>query len=259
LTFENDIMPLSAITFDLWETIIIDGSDEPKRDAQGLRSKSEERRYLFWQALSRQLPIDKSIAYAAFDVHEAAFRKAWYGMSVTWDVSERLEILLNGLGRDLPISEHNELIEQFETMELSVKPDLIEGAGEAIAELASRYDLCVISDTIYTPGKNLRLLLEHHGVAKYFKGFVFSDQVGRSKPHPDCFRSAAEQLGAHYSEMLHIGDRDAKDIAGAQYMGMKAILFTVARDEGATKTTKADAVVDNYSDLVEVIDSIAQA
>ena len=45
-------MLLKAITFDIWETIFVDGSDEPKRAAQGMRSKSDERRHLFWSALN---------------------------------------------------------------------------------------------------------------------------------------------------------------------------------------------------------------
>ena len=57
--------------------------------------------------------------------------------------------------------------------------------------------------------------------------------------------------------MLNVGDRYAKDIVGAQNMAMKAILFTAARDEEAFASNKADAVVDNYSDLVGVIDSIS--
>ena len=250
-------MPLNAITFDLWDTIILDGSDEPKRAARGLQSKHEERRFLFWSKLESQASIDKSITDAAFDVHEAAFRQAWYGMSVTWEVSERLEVLLAGLGRKLPKATYDELVHQFENMELVVKPDLIPGAAEVVAELAERYDLCIISDTIYTPGHGLRALLEHHDVEKHFKAFVFSDEVGRSKPHPDCFRSAAEKLDSDFSKMLHIGDRDAKDIVGAQAVGMKAILFTGARDEGSKGVTGADAVIDNFSDLVGAIDEIA--
>ena len=86
---------------------------------------------------------------------------------------------------------------------------------------------------------------------------MFSDQVGRSKPNPDCFRCAATQLDLDFSEILHVGDRDAKDVAGAQAVGMQAILFTAARDEGSTETTRADAVVSTYADLIRVIDDIA--
>ena len=249
-------MPINAITVDLWDTIILDGSDEPKRSSKGLRSKYEERRHLFWRSLNRQSSIDKSITNAAFNVHEAAFRKTWYDLAVTWEVSDRLDILLKGLGRKLPSAELEKLIERFETMELTVKPDLIPRAKGVIEELARRYKLCVISDTIYTPGRNLRLLLDHHEVAQYFKGFVFSDEIKRSKPHADCFREAARQLNTNFAEMVHIGDRVEKDIVGAHQMGMKAILFTGVRDEGAEKSSKAEAIVDNYAKLIRTIDSL---
>ena len=167
------------------------------------------------------------------------------------------DFLRDGLNRYLPRNVRDDLIAKFEDMELCVPPDMIDGASDAIAELAGRYDLCIISDTIYTPGHRLRDLLAHHEIAQYFSGFVFSDQAGRSKPAPDCFRNAATQLDVDFSEMLHIGDRDAKDIAGAQAVGMKAILFIAARDEGSSVTTRADAVVGAYADLVSVIDNIA--
>ena len=110
---------------------------------------------------------------------------------------------------------------------------MIDGARDAIAEVASRYDVCVISDTIYTPGRGLPDLLTHHGLAQYLRGVVFSDQVGRSKPDPDCFRSAATQLDLDFPEILHVGDRVAKDVSGAH------------------------AVVSAYADLIRVIGDIA--
>ena len=48
---------IKAVTFDLWDTVIHDDSDEPKRAAQGLRSKKEERRFLLWEALNETSPI----------------------------------------------------------------------------------------------------------------------------------------------------------------------------------------------------------
>jgi len=44
---------ITAVTFDLWDTIIDDESDEPKRAQQGLRSKSEERHNLVLEALNQ--------------------------------------------------------------------------------------------------------------------------------------------------------------------------------------------------------------
>jgi FMN phosphatase YigB (HAD superfamily) len=51
-------MAIKAITFDLWDTLIDDDSDEAKRKAQGLRSKYDERRHLVWEALNAIEPIE---------------------------------------------------------------------------------------------------------------------------------------------------------------------------------------------------------
>ena len=47
---------IRAVTFDLWDTVVHDDSDEPKRKARGLRGKKAERRHLLWQALSKHGP-----------------------------------------------------------------------------------------------------------------------------------------------------------------------------------------------------------
>ena len=52
---------IKAVTFDLWDTMVHDDSDEPKRAARGLRSKREERRHLLWQALQ-----ESNTKFAAF-------------------------------------------------------------------------------------------------------------------------------------------------------------------------------------------------
>ena len=67
---------IKAISFDLWDTVIHDDSDEPKRAAQGLRSKKDERRYLVWDALNRIEPIPCETVAIAYDVADAAFNHA---------------------------------------------------------------------------------------------------------------------------------------------------------------------------------------
>ena len=48
-----EMAQIKAITFDLWDTLIDDDSDEPKRKAKGLRTKKAERRHLVWEALNQ--------------------------------------------------------------------------------------------------------------------------------------------------------------------------------------------------------------
>jgi FMN phosphatase YigB (HAD superfamily) len=247
-----------AITFDLWDTVIHDDSDESKRETQGLASKHDARRQLALAVLQRHAPLEDIRLLAAYDTMEAAFHHVWHDQHVTWTVDERVSVLLQGLGRTLPEADRAELILGLEEMEVTVPPNPVDGIGEAIATLAGSYKLAVVSDAIYSPGRCLRRWLEMHGLLEHFDGFAFSDEVGHSKPHRDMFASAASQLGVEVCDMLHIGDRDHNDIKGPHALGMKAVLFTATRDRDKHHTS-ADAICPRAADLPETIRRIAGA
>jgi FMN phosphatase YigB (HAD superfamily) len=247
---------VKAITFDLWDTVIHDDSDEGKRKAQGLASKKEARRALALAVLERTAPLEKNILLAAYDAMEAEFNRVWHDEHVTWTVDERVSVLLDGLGRTLPDDHRTELVRGLEEMEVTVPPNPIDGIGEAIAALAGSYKLGVVSDAIYSPGRCLREWLQMHDLLQHFDGFAFSDEVGHSKPHRDMFASVASQLGVEISDMVHIGDRDHNDIKGPHALGMKAVLFTATRDLDKDHTS-ADAICPRAADLPETIRRLA--
>lgn len=249
-------MAIKAITFDLWDTLIDDESDEPKRAAQGLRSKPDERRHLVWEALNAVEPIDMAAVELAYATADAAFRTVWHDQHITWEIADRLRVVLNGLGRTLPNDVFATIVKDHEEMEVHIPPDTIAGAGQALEDLAGRYKLCIVSDTIVSPGRCLRDLLEIHGLKQYFSGFAFSDEVGHSKPHKSMFESAARQMGCEIPELIHIGDRDHNDVKGPQALGMKAILF-IAKRAHDKDTTSAEAICDSHADLPAAIDRVA--
>jgi len=247
---------IKGITFDLWDTIVHDDSDESKRKAMGLRSKKEERRYLLWEALNRESPIDLATVSLAYDVADAAFNKVWHDQHVTWTIGERLQVALKGLKRELPADVFAELVRKHEEMELEVRPDLVPGVAEALAKLHGRYKTCIVSDAIVSPARCLRKLLASYGLDRYFDGYAFSDEVGYSKPHRAMFESAARQMGVELHEMVHVGDRDHNDVKGPQALGMKAILFTATRANDKA-ITSADAICESHADLPAIIDRLA--
>jgi len=247
---------IRAITFDLWDTIVHDDSDEPKRKAQGLRTKKAERRHLLWEALDRQQPIDAAAVTLAYDVGDAAFNKAWHDQHVTWTIADRLRVILKGLGRTLPEVEFARVVREHEDMEVTIRPDLIPGIKEALAALHGRYKTCIVSDAIVSPGRCLKQLLESYDLARHFDGFVFSDIVGHSKPHRAMFEDAARQMGVTLGEIVHIGDRDHNDVKGPQKLGMRAILFTATRPADRDHTF-ADAICDRHADLPAIVDRLA--
>jgi len=248
---------IRAITFDLWDTVIIDDSDEPKRAAQGLPPKPVERRNLVHQFLERHEPISKELIEASYDIVDAAFRHVWYGQNVTWTVRERLSVLLKGLKRDLPAAEFDELVRLHEEMELEVRPDLAAGVAEALQNLHGKYRMGVISDAIFSPGRALRQLLAHYDILNFFDAFVFSDEIGCAKPDASVFEAAARDLGVKSCEIVHIGDREPKDIEGPHAVGARAILCTVVKDRGS-KDTRADAICSDFSDLSAILNKLDQ-
>ena len=247
---------LKAVSFDLWDTLVVDDSDEHRRKSLGLRTKKEERRSLVWKALHSHEPIELELVRLAYNVTDAAFNKVWHDQHVTWPIGERLLVLLKGLGRTLPDEDFNEAVEAHQVMEVDIPPDPMPHVSAALAELKERYKLCVVSDAIVTPGTELRRLLEKHDLAKFFDAFIFSDEVGNSKPHPKMFEAAAAALGVKLKEIVHVGDRQHNDVAGPQALGLKAVMFVGSRAVDRDKST-ADAVCDDMAALPGIIDALA--
>ena len=198
-------------------------------------------------ALALHSAVPAEVVDAAYNVADAAFARIRHDQHVTWTVAERLSVLLGGLGAELPAAVMADPTATIEEMEPEVMPDPGPGIGDA-ENLAARYPLAVVSDAIHSPDRCLREWLERHGLLRHFGAFAFSDEVGRSKPHPDMFSRAETGTGHRVSEMLHIGDREHNDVRGPHALGMKAILFTATRDRDRTGST-ADAVCERAADL----------
>ena len=248
---------IRVVTFDLWDTVFVDDSDEPKRLRQGLPPKPVERRELVHRFLSRHAPTDRALVDCAYDTTDSAFRHLWRHQHVTWPVEIRLRVLLAGLKRELPEDELKELVRLHEEMELRIRPELVPGVAETLEALRRRFTLAVVSDAIFTPGRALRELLAGYGLRNYFSAFVFSDEVGFSKPAPETFRRAAQLTSCRLDEIVHIGDREHNDIAGAKDAGCRAVLFTGVVDRDSSHT-RADAVCRDFTDLPAIIDSLPE-
>jgi putative hydrolase of the HAD superfamily len=246
---------IKAITFDLWDTIIHDDSDEPKQKAAGRPTKKEERRELVHLYCAAHGHLDRKLVDAAYNAADAAFNKVWKEHHITWTVGERLDIVLKGLGRTLPDMERAELVRLHEEMELEIRPDILPGVHDALSKLHEKYRLGVISDAIFTPGKALRRILSDAGLLGFFDVFVFSDEAGRSKPDPLVFTSAVEAFGVKPNELVHIGDREHNDVDGPHRFGARAVLCTAAIDRGSAGT-KAEAVFGDYRELPGIIEKL---
>ncbi|MCB9762403.1 MAG: HAD family hydrolase [Alphaproteobacteria bacterium] len=243
---------LAALTFDFWDTIVRDDSDEPVRAARGLLPKAQAREALFVdEVLAHHPALGREAVADALAAANARFRHHWKVEHHTPTVAERLTDALSelGLGRTPGF---DALVDGWERMEVDVPPALNPGAAEGLRALAPNYRLGIISDTIVSPGRSLRVLLGDYGLLDLFTTFVFSDEVGAAKPAPRVFALAAQGLGVPPARIAHVGDREPNDIVGAQAAGFKAILYTGAVDRGSDDTA-ADAVCRDYAALLSAV------
>jgi len=232
---------IHAVTFDFWDTLFVDDSDEPKRAAAGLPTKVEARA----QALTAELRahhahLTEEEIRGAWDRANAWARHQWKALHHNPTVSVRVQVAYRELGLR-PTPGFGPLVDLIETMEREISPDPIAGVHDALSQLEGRVRLGIISDAIVSPGRTLRGILADHDLLHFFDFCVFSDEVGRSKPHRRVFDAAAEGLGVPLEALVHVGDRESNDVSGPQLVGAKAILFTAAVDRGSA-STQADAV-----------------
>lgn len=240
-----------AVTFDLWDTLVVDDSDEVARREAGLPAKPEARAQAFVAEVRAWHDVPEAQVRAALEGANEAFRHAWKVEHRTPHVADRLRDAFARLGL-APTPGFDTLVDTFASMEIVHPPRACDGVVEALDALAGRYRLGIVSDAIVTPGSHLRQLLALHGLLRFFDTFVFSDEAGASKPSPRVFRLAAEGLGVAPEALVHVGDREANDVVGPHGVGARAILYTGAVDRGADRT-RADAVARDLRELPGIL------
>lgn len=85
-----------------------------------------------------------------------------------------------------------------------------------------------------------------------FAFLINTEDIGALKPHPAAFHEAASRLGVDPAAVLHIGDREDCDVAGALAAGMRAALFH--RGSRPSKT-RAGLVFSDWRKLVPLLQS----
>ncbi len=206
---------IKAVTFDLWNTLISEGSYEDLRVELLTKILNEE-------GIPRE---HNEVRKAYFAAHERAHKIGRKENYRYVSPDERLGYTLEDLRASLPTNLKTLILKEFKETILRCPPSLVEGVNDVLRFLKSNYRLGIICDTSMTPGKVLRIMLERAQVLGFFEATAFSDEVGYNKPHRLIFETALGQLRVNPSEAVHVGDLIQTDIAGAKAIGMRAIWF----------------------------------
>ncbi len=246
---------IRAMTFDLWDTIVVDDSDEDIRKQKGLPTKPQARlNLLIAEIRQHHKNISEEKISQAFAAANEKFNHLWKNEHVTPTLSERLNFAYEDLGLK-PTPGFEKIVREIGAMEVDIMPKLAPGIEGALKELSKTIRLAIISDAIHTPGTGLRQILKNYDLEHYFSVFVFSDEAGASKPDKKVFEIAQKGLRVDYKEIAHIGDRESNDVVGPNKMGMKSILYTGIIDRGS-KSSKASVICSDHLNLAKIVSQL---
>ena len=201
-------MTLKLITIDFWNTLF-DSSNGTKRNQ--LRMEK-----LVSSIHSLGIKIESQEFEKAMQASWQYFNDIWKKDMRTPLPEETVGFFWNYFGLQ---SENNcikEVAMGFANSILDYPPKLLPGVKVALAKLSEHCKLAIVSDTGFSPGKVLRVLLKNYEIIHFFDAFSFSDETSVSKPHPKAFSTILEQLECKPEEAIHIGDIEQTDIIGAK-------------------------------------------
>ena len=231
---------IKAVTFDLWNTLIIE------KNYTELRVKAF-RKALIEEGISRTLE-------EVLKAHEAAtarYNKVWAEEHRHLPNEERLNLSLELLGVELPDNVKASVVREFAEAFLRDPPELNDGVVKTVRRLSAKMKLGIISDTGLTPGSVIRRYLSEKGLLSYFSATVFSDELGYCKPDVRAFMKALRLLGTKPAEAMHVGDLLRTDVAGAKAAGMKAVWLKV-RDGEKVEGVVPDYVITSLPQLLKI-------
>lgn len=249
--------PIHAVTFDLWDTLVIDDSDEVERARRGLQSKDATRRNGFAALARKHRPeLSDAVITEAYNLAQARFRHWWKKEHHTPPVAEWLTVGFTAL--DIEDADGIvALADELAGMEVEIPPQPVPHVRQMLTALKGRVPLAIVSDTINTPASGLRAILRQHDLLDFFEVCAFSDEVGHSKPHRAGYAHVAATLGIPIEGIVHVGDRQETDVDGVQRVGGRAVLYTGAIDRHQGDTT-AEVTCADYAAFEALLGTLGE-
>ena len=146
----------------------------------------------------------------------------------------------------------NDLVENFESAMLRIKPPLKNNVRKTLENLYPDYKIGLISDTGITPGKVIREVLDDYDLLQYFEVMIFSDETGIYKPDPSVFQLALKKLKVRPENTIHVGDLLLTDVKGAQDCQITSIWINDNKQTPHSEIIPAFEIHDLY-EVVNII------
>ncbi|MEI7926105.1 MAG: HAD family hydrolase [Chloroflexota bacterium] len=243
-------MPLRAIVFDLWGTLLT--------ERRAVFPERAQMRFDGVAAILRRHGIDPTIEEFTERHRESMAALSALqeeGRDVTAEERARhvIERFDPALPDRVPEGDIDAFIEAYGGPIVQTPPELLPGALEVIEEARARgFAVGLISNTGVSGGRHLRPVLEAHGLLEHFDVLLFSDELRQSKPHPGIFEAALEALGATADEAVFVGDTPRYDVGPPRQYGWWVVQVG-DRDDG---DPPAHVRVPGVGDLFPALDSL---
>jgi HAD superfamily hydrolase (TIGR01509 family) len=248
-------MPLEAVFFDLGDTIV--DLREGQADYHQRLSARMGKIYDLLHAAGTPLPESPAFCQALSEYSESSYQAAvaaQRGLSIRTVLVEFFRERGIEAGDGLLAASVEAYCGMGSVESLAL---LRPGARQLLEGLhAGGLRLGVVSNTLQ-PGQYMDRALARRGLLKYFSTRTYSSDEGVAKPHPAIFRAALSAMGVPPTRALHVGDRLLADVAGAQSVGMRAVLIRVSERPETNQTIVPDACIDELSELPNVLAALA--
>jgi putative hydrolase of the HAD superfamily len=244
--------PIRAITVDFWGTLVFEG---PRADDRYRERRLADFEAILTRAGFRVSPRDLGRGY-----EQSGRELSWVwsenrDVPVVRHVASLLEGAESGLSARVTGATLDALVEAYAAPALLVPPRPDTGARAALEALAARgLRLAVVSNTMRTPGRTLRRILEAHGLLAPFDHLTFSDEVGVRKPAAEIFRLTLGALGVPADEAVHVGDDPRLDVEGARNAGLRVVQVLAAGREAGPPDP--DLVIEGLGELPAAIETL---
>ncbi|PKB80869.1 MAG: hypothetical protein BZY88_07585 [SAR202 cluster bacterium Io17-Chloro-G9] len=215
---------LTAVTFDLWQTLLLDNRELGRARAQVRLEGAQEA----LQQTGRDFDLEH-----IREAYRACYRRCRQIREDNIDISfrEQVEIFINnirgGLVDQLDEETIQEIVRAYADSFFVYPPVPHTDALEVLRQVkAQGLSIGLISNTGMTPGETFRKYLDQHGLMKFFDTLTFSDEVRLAKPSDEIFLLTLRSLGATPEETVHVGDHVLNDVVGAKRSGLKTVWIT---------------------------------
>ena len=249
---------LTAVTFDLWQTLLIDN-----RELGLTRSEARLKGVRHILAECGERFDAERISEAYWDCYRqcVAIREGLLDVSFDEQVGIFVENISPGLGVRLSKDALAEIARVYADSFLDYAPP---AHDDAVKVLQSVHDMGLriglISNTGMTPGTTFRTYLANTGMLDYFDTLTFSDEVKLSKPAEEIFLMTLRSLEAEPRRTVHVGDSIRNDVAGARKCGLKTVWITgfSEREDPSDPDTEPDETVDGLGAVVPAIERLCR-